>query len=465
MKHTRPDAIAVFDIGKTNAKISIHDARNAQLFWEEKQANTPLPGPPYRHHDIDGLWQFCLAQLQKAANEFNITRIVVTTHGATVVVLRDDTVVMPVVDYENEIPAAINARYAALRDPFAQSLSPDLPAELNIGRQIYALSQTQGDVFDTASDFLLYPQYWAWRLCGVKASECTSLGCHSDLWHPETGEWSNLAKKQGWHRKFPDVKRADAVIGTLLPEISAQTGISPQCEILCGIHDSNASLVPYIQTMPKPFTLVSSGTWVICFGVGSTATRNLREDRDTLCNVDLDGHAVPSARFMGGREYETLCADAKTDFNIDDIDHVIDQCVFAIPSFATAGGPFAGHHGKIENHELLTTPAHHAALATLYSALMIDYCLGMIGAGGPLILDGPFAQNALLCQILALFRAEQPVHIASGSGGTSHGAALLALAENDTLAPDELLHEIDRELTGARYTNYRHQWFLRLPAR
>jgi L-fuculokinase len=30
----------------------------------------------------------------------------------------------------------------------------------------------------------MYPQYWAWRLCGAAASEATSLGCHTDLWHP-----------------------------------------------------------------------------------------------------------------------------------------------------------------------------------------------------------------------------------------------------------------------------------------
>ncbi|WP_339774948.1 FGGY family carbohydrate kinase [uncultured Thalassospira sp.] len=463
MTQTRPNAIAVFDIGKTNAKISIRDAQNARLFCEQKQANTPLPGPPYRHHDIDGLWHFCLAQLQNAAEKFNIIRIVVTTHGATIVVMQGDRVALPVVDYENEIPAVINTQYKTLRDPFAHSLSPDLPAGLNIGRQLYALSQTHKDAFHNTSDILLYPQYWAWRLCGVKASECTSLGCHSDLWQPTTGQWSALAQKQGWAAKFPPLQKADAVIGTLLPEIAAQTGISPNCEILCGIHDSNASLVPYIQTMPKPFTLVSTGTWVICFAVGSSATHNLREDRDTLCNVDLDGHAVPSARFMGGREYETLCPKADTPFTMDDIDHVIDQGIYAIPSFATAGGPFSGHTGAVENHAGLATPARHSALATLYGALMIDYCLGMIGASGPLILDGPFAQNRHLCQILALFRPEQPLHIASGNAGTSYGAALLALSPQNREMQTGILYEIDRELTGPHYKSYRHQWFLRLP--
>ena len=51
--------------------------------------------------------------------------------------------------------------------------------------------------------------------------------------------------------------------------------------------------------------MVSTGTWVVIFAVGGDLD-HLDPKRDTLANVDALGRAVPSARFMGGREFELL---------------------------------------------------------------------------------------------------------------------------------------------------------------
>ncbi|MCE3590562.1 hypothetical protein LXJ59_28655, partial [Escherichia coli] len=67
----------------------------------------------------------------------------------------------------------------------------------------------------------------------------------------------------------------------------------------CGIHDSNASLLPHLMTRSSPFSVVSTGTWVVLFAVGGQLDK-LDQARDTLANVDAYGKAVPSARFMGG---------------------------------------------------------------------------------------------------------------------------------------------------------------------
>jgi len=33
--------------------------------------------------------------------------------------------------------------------------------------------------------------------------------------------------------------------------------------VFCGVHDSNASLLPHLGSRQAPFTIVSTGTWVI----------------------------------------------------------------------------------------------------------------------------------------------------------------------------------------------------------
>lgn len=423
MKDTR--AIAVIDIGKTNAKLVVWDTKTRVILFETSRANHSIDGPPYRHLDVEGLWDFYYAALKEAARETVIGRVVVTTHGATVAVLAGDELVLPVVDYENIYAPEINQAYESVRDDFVGSQSPCLPAGLNFGRQIFALEQAFPEEMARATDFLPYPQYWAWRLSGIKACEVTSLGCHSDLWRPHESDWSQLAKDRGWAGKFAPIRRASDVLGKILPEIAAETGLPADCEIHCGIHDSNASLVPLIAKVEQPFSLVSSGTWTICFSVGAHARPRLDEHRDTLCNVDLNGNAVPSARFMGGREYAFL-ADGHTDNpDIADIKRLMVSECMAIPSFAEAGGPFGYLSGHLINNAELRTERDKVALATMYCALMIDYALEMISSEGPVIVEGPFATNTPLCQLLASFRKDQQVFASSDSSGTSYGAAIL----------------------------------------
>ena len=112
--------------------------------------------------------------------------------------------------------------------------------------------------------------------------------------------------------------------------------------------------------------MISTGTWVIIMAVGGTA--RLDPEADMLANVDVRGEPVPTARFMGGREYSVLAGDAPADADEADIAAIIASGALALPAFSDQGGPFAARKGVIEG-KAPTTPKARAALATLYSAL------------------------------------------------------------------------------------------------
>ena len=80
--------------------------------------------------------------------------------------------------------------------------------------------------------------------------------------------------------------------------------------MVAGIHDSNASYLPHLVARAAPFTVLSTGTWVIAMAAGAGIDR-LDPAADMLANVDARGQPVPTARFMGGREVELVAgADA-----------------------------------------------------------------------------------------------------------------------------------------------------------
>ena len=157
----------------------------------------------------------------------------------------------PPVDYEFEGFAGIDADYDAARPRFEETLSPLSARGLNLGRQIFYLERNFPQEFAGARAFLGYPQYWAWRLSGVMATEPTVLGAHSDLWRPREGRLSSLVEKRGWRRLFPPQRRAWETLGTP-PRGRRSDGLSPSVRVICGAHDSNASLVPHLSREAIP---------------------------------------------------------------------------------------------------------------------------------------------------------------------------------------------------------------------
>jgi sugar (pentulose or hexulose) kinase len=414
----------VLDVGKTNVKLAVLDEQGAVL-WDRRCCNRVLDAPPYPHYDVDGIWRWLLSGLGEAAGRYPVDAIVTTTHGACAALLGDSTVALPVLDYEHPAPELFSAAYAALCDPFALTYSPTLPAGLNLGRQLYWQANAFAQEFLQVRQILLYPQYWSWRLSGVPASEVTSLGCHTDLWRPESGAFSGLATKMRWEKLFPPLRPAWESLGSLLPEIAAQTGLSPRCEVISGIHDSNASLLRHLVSRPsdEPFSVVSTGTWAIIAAAGASLDA-LDGNRDMLANVDVLGRPIACARFMGGREFAALNDPPAEGSTAADIAAIVERGVFALPAFADAGGPFMGRRGRL----LGGTPANGGeryALASLYCALLTDYCLSALGAAGDIVVEGSFALNPHYAALLAGLRPEQQVWLSSDAAGTVGGAYLL----------------------------------------
>jgi sugar (pentulose or hexulose) kinase len=415
----------VLDIGKTNAKLTLIDADGHTLV-EVRTPNTVRNLGPYPHHDTERLWAWMLGQLRELSQRAHIRAIVPVTHGATAALVDDAGLVLPVLDYEH-VPGddADAARYAGLRPAFVDSGSPALPAGLNLGRQLDWLAGRFPAEFARAKHVLMYPQYWAWRLCGVAASEVTSLGCHTDLWRPAVGRFSSLVERLGWEPLFPPRRDAWARLGALRPELAADTGLPADCEIVSGIHDSNASLLRHLLTLKQsgPCTVLSTGTWLIAAALGS-ATKPLVEAQDMLANCDVFGAAVPCMRFMGGREFGALAGERPASFSAADVERLIGQQTMALPCFAETGGPFAGQAGRVAG-PMPQNDAERAALATLYVVLMTDHCLQALGASGRVVVEGSFTVNPWFGPLLAGLADGRDVAVSDDGSGTTCGAWLL----------------------------------------
>nr|WP_249730181.1 FGGY family carbohydrate kinase [Chelatococcus sp. YT9] len=401
-----------------------------------RSANASLPSEPYPHVDVDRLWRFICDALGRIAADHPIDAISITTHGACAALLSgrpgndpDGGLSLPILDYEATPPAALSAAYDRIRPDFTETASPALPDGLNLGRQLYWLEQAYPEEFARTRCIVTYPQYWAFRLTGETACDASSLGCHTDLWRPHASCFSSLTEQRGWQYLFAPVRSSFAVLGTLRPEVAARVGLGRQpVPVHAGIHDSNASLLPYLLQRPAPFSVISTGTWVVSFAVGGKPV-TLDPTRDTLSNVDALGRATPSARFMGGREFEILTQGAPQLPTEAEVARVLAAGLMALPTFTPGTGPFPSGAGTWTRDPATLSAGERTAVASLYAALLSLTDLLLIGADGPIIVEGPFAANAVYRDCLAAVSA-RPVIPSEGATGTSTGAALLALGES-----------------------------------
>ncbi|AWB66077.1 hypothetical protein C2869_06315 [Saccharobesus litoralis] len=425
----------ILDIGKTHVKLHVLDDSYLSIYSKEMD-NLVVHTGQYPAASVSAIWHWFKTNVKEFAGNFNITRITITTHGATAALIdrnseTDDGLVLPVLDYEFTGTDEQSPNYAQVRPDFSQTYSPNLPAGLNLGRQLYWLKNQFPQEFAKATDILMYPQYWVWRLTGQRYSEITSLGCHTDLWSVAGNDYSSLVDELECRDKFPPLAPAWQNCGGLRAELSEELGIDSQCQVFSGLHDSNASFLRYKLTQgDKPFTVVSSGTWTILMASQVPLT-NLQQSKDMLANIDALSSPIACARFMGGREFAAICeqtqAKVSDHFDEQDLQAVIDKAVLALPDFSGGSGPFGGCEPAFKGP---VDQVKGAALATLYCALLVDYQLSVLQSKGTVYIEGAFLKNPLLCALINQLRTEQNVELSQDSTGTVMGAAYLTDWDN-----------------------------------
>jgi sugar (pentulose or hexulose) kinase len=456
-----PRFIAVLDAGRTNIKFAVIDLASRSEIVTATKPNRVLVDGPYPHFDVEATWSFFAEQMRaNAAAGHRIDGIAVSAHGSCMAVIGEEDLALPVLDYEHDGPDELAAAYDAVRPDFADTLSPRLPKGFNAGAQLFWLQQRFPDAFAGASAIVTYPQYWLWRMTGVVSNEITSVGCHTDLWDNRRGQWSVLAESQGWVGKLAPLHAATRSLGMLREELASDWGLPAPIVVAGGLHDSNASLVPHLIDREPPFTVISTGTWAISFGVGATPAA-LDERRDTLANINIFGGPVPAARFKGGRELSIATEGDVIAVDPATLSAVLDKQVMLLPSVTPDSGPFPNVEATWLPAGSGITPAERFCAASLYLALMSATCLDLIAARGPTIIDGPFSDNPIYRDALATLTGRDVVWSQNHMIGPCLGAALLFDIQGGVSRKPTAAFATAAGLTGAQeaaFAGYRARW-------
>jgi L-fuculokinase len=469
------DVIAVFDVGKTNKKIMIFDGSLTLLDRRYRTFETEMVDG-VELEPIEAVREWLFATLKELSSEYTITAVSITTHGACVVTLDESgNLACPVVSYTHVPDEGLHDRFFAAsgtRDDLQrETATAELLPLINPAKLLFFSRERWPERFASVRSVLFLPQYFAYLLTGKTAADYTYIGCHTYLWDYQKWNWSGVTDALGIRSFLPEKPaRSWETVGTISPEAEARTGIATDVPVTVGIHDSNASLLPYLlKKKGENFLLNSTGTWCVAMnpgpaGEGMEPTFAEEEIGKTVFfNISAYGKPVKTSILMGGMEFGTYVGilkeihgtDVLPDFNTGLYQRVIEQRRhFVIPGVVPGTGQFPDSRARVidagREYDLQTIrdgsvvpplfqdlPAAYATL-NLSLAIQSKVALERVGIvpGMSVFTEGGFRHNLDYNILLAAFLGDNPVFLTGIEEATSLGAAITAVAARDGEDPD-----------------------------
>lgn len=146
---------------------------------------------------------------------------------------------------------------------------------------------------ESAADMLLIPDYFTYRLTGVKKCEYTNAttGAFVNAQSGDTDE--ELLCKLGIERKIiKDISQPCTYVGDLLPEIADKVGFD--CEvILCPSHDTSCAVAAC--PLDEKTLFLSSGTWSL---IGAEIDTPIVSDKAKELNFSNEGGICGRINFL-----------------------------------------------------------------------------------------------------------------------------------------------------------------------
>lgn len=300
--HKGKDIYIIFDVGKTHKKMLFYDKKFRVVRADSSAFPTMLDEDGFEADDIHYIARWVLDKIASvsADPQWNIRGINFTGYGATLVHL--DSEGKPVSTMYNYLkpmePDVVQGFYNLFgsSEKFALQTSSPPMGMLNAGFQLYWLKYHKQELFKKIHRSLFLPQYLSYLVTGRQCMDLTSIGCHTGLWN------------------FADVDFHSWVYDEWMQNVLAPISQEPvagyvdlhgkQVPVGIGLHDSSASLLPYLYMSEEPFILVSTGTWAVTMNPFNRSPLTAEElVNDVLVYMLPNGDPVKSSRVFMGMEH------------------------------------------------------------------------------------------------------------------------------------------------------------------
>jgi rhamnulokinase len=291
-------AVAAVDLGATSGRVMLGhvSANDLSIRPVARFPNTPVRTIDGLHWNILELYRSVVAGLGAARREEPaITSIGIDSWAVDYALLRGGRMLGVPYHYRDERNhAAVEAVHALVTpaELYAANGLQHLPFN-----SLYQLTSDRLEgALEAADGFLLVPDLLAYWLTGRRVAERTNAST-TGLVNVATGEWDDaLIARLGLPRGvFPELVEPGTRIGSLLPGVVGETGMSATTTVTAvGSHDT-ASAVLAVPALDDDFAYISCGTWGL---VGVELEHPVLSEEGRLANFTNEGGVDGTVRYL-----------------------------------------------------------------------------------------------------------------------------------------------------------------------
>lgn len=433
--------IAIFDIGKTHKKILLFDKELKVVYQKEHKFETTVDEDGFECDSIELIESWIKDTLSSILhnNEYEIVAVNFSTYGASLAFIgKNGDRLTPIYNYLKEIDLSIQKslfeQYGGEEEFCLKTASPTLGVLLNSGIQMLWLKHKKAQLFEKVKSILHFPQYLSFTLTKQIVSESTSIGCHTFLWDFDKNEYHPWLKDNSI--ELPEPKPNSYKIKINIDNKSLFAGI--------GIHDSSASLVPYLRGSSVEFLLVSTGTWCINMNpFNHTPLTPEQLKKDCLSFLSIDQKPVKSSRLFMGHIHDVNTQRLTDYFKVsaDSYKKLITDDILIIGYLAKGKNRLFFQNDMPENYiEESVNLSQFKDFAEAYHRLMYD--LSLLNAESidliltdnsnvkKIYISGGFARNEIFVRLMSNFYPNLEISTSEIDNSSALGAALVI---SDTL--------------------------------
>ncbi len=430
------EVLLIFDIGKTNKKVLLFDRKLRLVHEKESRFPEVVDDEGFPCDDAHLLEKWIHEMLHHFLNSesYKVKGVNFSTYGASLVYLdKHGKRITPIYNYLKPLPEHVLdgffENYGG-QEEFSRRCASPLLGMLNSGLQLLWLKRTKPEVYEIMEQVMHLPQYLANLVHGKGVSEHTSIGCHTMMWDFERMEYHPWLNNEGIILPHPIPVSESFPVN--MHGCNFEAGI--------GIHDSSASLAPYILTASEPFILISTGTWCINMNPFNKEPLTVEQlNQDCLCFLGVHGKPVKSSRFFLGRIH---------DLNVERLEEHFFTGESAYKSVNPGSDAIrelweSGEEGQVffRNEipeglvDLGVDCGQFGFFEEAYSRMMVDLsrqvvqAIGLIRAANDtslhLYITGGFARNPIFRTVISLAFPDKQVFTSEVDNASSLGAALV----------------------------------------
>lgn len=229
--------------------------------------------------DVVGLFEEIKIGIKKAISAYGkIESLSIDTWGVDYVLMDGDKEILPCFAYRDDERGLVAPKVHEIVD--FSTLYSRTGIEFNTFNTIYGLyAEKLSGRIENATDFLLLPEYFTYKLTGKKVKEytmCTTTG----LVNATTHEFDNeiIDKLSLKKELFGKIEQAGFTVGGFTDKIKDEVGGDIPV-VLCASHDTASAVVAIDMDENSPY--ISSGTWSL---VGIKTDKAITDKGENMSN-------------------------------------------------------------------------------------------------------------------------------------------------------------------------------------